>query len=146
MEKRFKYLEHTADSKFQAFGKTLEEAFGNAALAMFNEIVDINTVRCDVQKSIEVIAKKKTTLLYEFLENLLYLLDTEGFLLGKILSISIKSDEVEDRSLSLNAVIAGDSASGGYEVIGAIKSVTYSDMIIDEKHEKGVMVQVLIDI
>ena len=33
---KFKYLEHTADCKFQAFGKTLEEAFTNSALAMSN--------------------------------------------------------------------------------------------------------------
>ena len=30
---RYKFLAHTADAKFQAFGETLEEAFGNAALA-----------------------------------------------------------------------------------------------------------------
>ena len=27
---RFRYLEHTADAKFQAFGATLEEAFAEA--------------------------------------------------------------------------------------------------------------------
>ena len=33
MAEKFKYLEHTADAKFQAFGRTLEEAFANAVLA-----------------------------------------------------------------------------------------------------------------
>ena len=33
MEK-YRFLPHTADAKFQAFGKTLEESFVNAALAM----------------------------------------------------------------------------------------------------------------
>ncbi len=33
MEK-FKFLEHTADIKFQVFGKTLEEVFENTALAI----------------------------------------------------------------------------------------------------------------
>jgi SHS2 domain-containing protein len=32
---KFKFLEHTADIKFQAFGKTKEEAFKNSAFAMF---------------------------------------------------------------------------------------------------------------
>jgi SHS2 domain-containing protein len=30
---RYRFLRHTADAKFQAFGTTLEEAFINAALA-----------------------------------------------------------------------------------------------------------------
>ncbi|MGB2763781.1 MAG: archease, partial [Candidatus Aminicenantaceae bacterium] len=30
---RYRFLEHTSDAKFQAFGNTLEEAFCNAALA-----------------------------------------------------------------------------------------------------------------
>ena len=37
---KFKYLQHTADAKFQAFGKTLEEAFCNAALAMVSLMWD----------------------------------------------------------------------------------------------------------
>ena len=34
MEKKFEFLEHTADIKFRAFGKTLEEVFENSALAV----------------------------------------------------------------------------------------------------------------
>ena len=33
-QKQFEYLEHTADIKFLTYGKTLEEVFENAALAM----------------------------------------------------------------------------------------------------------------
>ena len=37
---KFKFLAHTADRKFQAFGKTLEEVFENSALALFNIVYD----------------------------------------------------------------------------------------------------------
>ena len=39
MEK-YKFLEHTADLKVQAFGKTLEEVFINSALAMKQAIAE----------------------------------------------------------------------------------------------------------
>ena len=35
---KYKFLEHTADIKFQAFGKTFEQAFENSALAVANII------------------------------------------------------------------------------------------------------------
>ena len=37
---KFKFLEHTADAKFQAFGKNLEETFANAALALTKLMTD----------------------------------------------------------------------------------------------------------
>ena len=38
--KKYEYLEHTADTKFRAYGETMEETFTNAALAMMNVMVD----------------------------------------------------------------------------------------------------------
>ena len=42
---KFKFLEHTADAKFQAYGKNMEEAFSNAALAMFSIITDTKKIK-----------------------------------------------------------------------------------------------------
>ena len=56
---KYKYLDHTADAKFQAFGKSLEEAFENAALAAFNIIVKTEDVKPEIIKEIkEVITYK----------------------------------------------------------------------------------------
>ena len=38
---KFKYLSHTSEAKFQAFGKSIEEAFSNVALALFNMLTDV---------------------------------------------------------------------------------------------------------
>ena len=81
---KYKYLEHTADIKFQAYGKSLEEAFGNAALALSNVIVDIDNVNKKIKKTIKVEGDDLKSLLYNFLEEFLFLLDTENFLLGKV--------------------------------------------------------------
>ena len=38
--KKFEFLEHTADSKIRAYGKSFEEAYQNAALAMASLMYD----------------------------------------------------------------------------------------------------------
>ena len=44
-EGKFEYLEHTADVYIAAHGATMEEAFGNAALAMFEVMTDTEKMR-----------------------------------------------------------------------------------------------------
>ena len=76
---KYKFLEHTADAKFQAYGATLEEAFKNAALAMFSIIVDTRKVNGKLEKRIHVDGADKKALLYVFLEELLYLFEPQVF-------------------------------------------------------------------
>ena len=40
----FRILEHTADVGFEAFGSTPAEVFANAARALMNLIVDLDTI------------------------------------------------------------------------------------------------------
>ena len=138
---KYKYLEHTADAKFQAYGKTLKEGFINAALAMFNILFDPREVKPNIKKKIKISARKKESLLYDFLEELLFLLDTEGFLLNKIERMKISFDK-ED--YTLECVVYGDSHKD-YDMRGNIKSITYNDMFIKEEEGK-VVLQVVVDI
>ena len=78
---RYKYLEHTADIKFQAFGKTLEEAFSNSAYATIN-IISEDNIKDKITKKIKVNGVDKKSLLYAFLEEILFLLNTEYFILS----------------------------------------------------------------
>jgi SHS2 domain-containing protein len=138
--KPYKYLEHTADVKFQAFGKTLEEAFSNAALASFNVITDTAKVEPRITKEVKVESNTKESLLYDFLEELLFLLDAEGFLLHEIRDLSI----AKNKKFSLKCKAIGDRYTT-QEVYGNIKSITYSEMFI--KKQKGLYVlQVVLDI
>ena len=52
--KGYEYLEHTADAKFRAYGTTLEEAFQNAAVAMFNVMIDTGIISDEVSEKIEL--------------------------------------------------------------------------------------------
>ena len=51
--KKYEYLPHTADVKFRAYGKNLEETFSNAATAMMNIMVDTKKVKTATTKKIE---------------------------------------------------------------------------------------------
>lgn len=137
MEK-YKFLEHTADAKFQAFGKTLEEAFANAAMAMFAVMIEPEKVKPKIEREISVDGKDEKALLYNWLEELLYLLDSEGFLLSSVKKITIKKRLLE-------AVVVGDLVANGYETHGDVKAATYNEMEIKKENNKYT-VQVVVDI
>lgn len=143
--KKFKFIEHTADVKFLAFGRSVEEAFENAALATKQTICDNVKVVSKKKKIINLKQKDLESLLYSFLEEILYLLDAENFLLAEVSKITI------DKKLNLKATLIGDNASD-YEFTNSVKAVTYNDMsikkeIVDNKRKKEFWtIQVVLDV
>ncbi|HIH58695.1 MAG TPA: archease [Nanoarchaeota archaeon] len=138
--KPYEFLPHTADVKFLAYGESLEEAFGNAALATFATMTDIKKVKAKSKKTVSVQAHDYSCLLYSFLEDLLFLLDTEDFCLSKItVSLSQKDD-----SLFLEAESYGDNVKN-YETHTLVKAVTYHEMTI-QKLKKLWVIQVILDV
>lgn len=138
---KYRFLEHTADAKFQAFGKSMEEAFGNAALAMFSIMVDCEKVKPAVEEIISATGRDLKALLYSFLEELLFALDTKGFVLHAIKSIKIE----QGAEMSLEAVAVGDIHIDQYDMKGEVKAVTYNEMEISEG-EGQVTLQVVVDL
>jgi SHS2 domain-containing protein len=138
---KYQFLPHTADAKFDAFGASLEEAFGNAALAMFSIIVDTGHVKPALEEEIAVSGHDDKSLLYNFLEELLFLIDTKGFLLHEIKKITITHGE----NLTLTATVAGDMHLDQYIITGEVKAVTYSEMEVAEE-EGGFRVRVVVDL
>ena len=52
---KFKFLDiTTADVAFEAYGKTLEELFANAALAMFEVMINTKQIEKKVEKRIKL--------------------------------------------------------------------------------------------
>ena len=136
MEK-YTFLEHTADAKFIAYGKTLEEAFSNAALAITSLLFDSEKVKSKEKHDIKVEGKDEKALLYNFLEEILFLLDAKHFLLHKVEKIGIRNNK-------LIALLSGDNVQN-YKTSGDIKAVTYNEMEI-KKGKNKVSVQVVVDL
>ena len=64
---KYKYLEHTADIKFQAFGNSIEEVYENSALAMFNAMSE-DKIAKKIKKKISVKGNLKHSLAKEILK------------------------------------------------------------------------------
>jgi SHS2 domain-containing protein len=139
---RYRFLQHTADAKFQAFGATLGEAFANAALAVASVMWDWTKVAKTVRFPVEVKGRDLERLLYNYLEEILYLLDTRKFLLAGVENVRIGENSGEYR---LEADFQGDTEPAKYEIFGEVKAVTYNEMRIEEK-AGGAVVQVVIDL
>ncbi|MFH2021288.1 MAG: (d)CMP kinase [archaeon] len=135
----FRYFDHTADTMFEGYGKTLDEAFSNCALAMFNLLTDISQVKH--VKTIKLSLKSDTIekLLFDFLDELIFYLDTEHIIFSKI-DLKIK----KGKQITLDCTMKGDMASN-YVTKGDIKAPTYNEMKIFKKDNKWV-VRAVVDI
>lgn len=139
--KKYKYLKHTADAKFQAFGSTLEEAFSNAALATASLMWDSEKIQKRLKREVKIQGKDLKQLLCSFLEEILYLLDTEMFLLSSVEDVKI---EKKGGKFLLEAFFEGDKYSDRYEMYGEVKAITYNEMEIKNNHQ--VTLQVVVDL
>jgi SHS2 domain-containing protein len=139
---RFRFLEHTADIKFQAFGKTLEEAFANSALAL-KETMTSDKVKEKIKEEMFVFADGRGAegALHDFLEEFLFLFETKGFLLGKILKIRVMEDDGE---YAIDCTVLGDKAEN-YKISDHVKAVTYNDMLV-KKEKNSWLTQVVLDV
>ena len=76
---KYKFLEDVAiaDIAFEAYGKSLNELFENAALAIFELSADLDTVDANKKIEFELENEKLDNLLYDFLSEILFLKDSK---------------------------------------------------------------------
>lgn len=139
MDEGFEIFEHTAEVGFRAFGRTLEEAFSNAGRATFSIMVDLEDIGTEENVSFEIESENRKALLYDFLDELIYLRDVKDMVFSSF-DVGIKESE---KTLALECDARGQKIGGmpGHDV----KAVTYSQMEIEEK-EGRFMVQVVLDV
>jgi SHS2 domain-containing protein len=138
--KKFEYFRHTADAKFVAFGRSLEEAFGHAALATASLMWNCQTIEPEIEHSVSVSGKDEEQLLLNFLEEILFLMDSEMFLMKEAENVRIGK---RGGFLRLKARLVGDVNSDRYETFGEVKAITYNEMKIVKK--SLVEIQVVVD-
>ena len=145
MSKReeFEFLEHTADVYIAAHGKTLIEAFENAALAMFEVMTDTDRVEQTEEDSVEVEAEDEYALLYSWLEALLVKFETENMLFSRF---HISSFEENDEGFKIKAAMWGEKFNPEKHIQKvAVKAATYHRMEIIQK-EENVTLEFILDI
>ena len=139
--KNFEFFEVTADVGYKAYGKTLEEAFENAALAMFEVITDTSKIEPEIERKIEVESEDEYALLYDWLSEFLFMLDVDYLVFSKF---EVKIEKKEE-GFSLKGTAWGEEFNPEiHESRAEVKAVTYH--LMDVKQDNGVMVQVILDI
>ena len=73
----FEFFDVTADVGLRAYGKTLEEAFKNAALATFEVMTDTSKIKPSICKKVKIESEDLLALLYDWLDELIFLHDAE---------------------------------------------------------------------
>jgi len=141
MSKNYEFLTHTADIKFCAWGDTLEEAFGAAACALLESMTKEH-IKPKVKKSVGVDGDDLESLLYNFLEEIIYLVDAENLIIGGVENMEISKEDVGGYILKCD--LLGDDAQN-YDIGEHIKAVTYNDMEIKEG-ERGWEITVVLDV
>ena len=91
---KYKVLDHTADVMFEGYGKNLNELFENSAIATTDVMVDRKTLGKKIKKEIKIENKRIDSLLFDFLEEIIYLKDAEE-LLFKEFKVSIKDGKLK---------------------------------------------------
>ena len=135
----FRVLEHTADVGFEAFGSTREEAFANAARALMNIVVDLDSVDPAAAVPVQAEGSDPPDLLVNWLSEILYLYDAEGWVFR---GFEVRS--LTDRSIS--AVARGEKFDlSRHQVNLQVKAVTYHQLAL-EKTADGWRAQVYVDI
>ncbi len=130
-------MEHTSEVGFRAYGETLDEAFENAGKAMFSLMADLDEIREDKTIEFDVDSEALDSLLYDFLDQLIYLRDVEGMLFRGF-DVEIDRDDFSLQAEATGCLIGDIPAQD-------VKAVTYSDMQIEETDE-GWMLQVVLDV
>jgi len=133
---RYKLLEHTADAMIEAHGETLGERFANAAYAMFDQITDVTKIEPLGELKIVLKAENREQLLVDFLQELLFVHDTEDLVFGEF--------EVKTDGKTLEALVKGEKFDEKkHPKRSVVKGITYHRLEFDD--EEG-NVTVLFDV
>ncbi len=138
MEKDFEIVNHTADVSIIAYGASPSETFANAARALFSLITELNNVAEVLHRDIELAAPDQESLLVAWLNELIYLFDTENVLFKRFEISKLNNTQLKARSYGEKVDKSKHKLKTG------VKAATYHMLRIDKGD--GCKAQVLFDI
>jgi SHS2 domain-containing protein len=116
----FELIEHTADLGVVGRGDTLAEALEWVAIGMLGFMADLDQVRERETVSLSIAASDREALAVDWLNELLYRFEADGFL-PKRLEVTVNDD-----GTALDATCVGEVVTAGsMDVRAAVKAATY---------------------
>ncbi|GAB0098492.1 Protein archease-like [Sergentomyia squamirostris] len=143
-EKKYEYLDHTADVQLHAWGSSLQEAFEQCGIAMNGYMTELDKVSVERCFKIEAQGDDLEGLLFRFLDELLFLFCAEPFLIAR----KIEFSKFDLENFSVECLCYGEPFDLQKHPQGTeVKAITYSAMQINQDPEKQFFeVFVIIDI
>lgn len=135
----YEILEHTADAKFRVIADSREEAYKECVEA-FSEIV--GGLGGNVRHKIKIESENEEALLFDFLDELIYLQDYEDVVVSHAESLEI---EDTDKGHKLTAVVWADPIIDDMSPLD-VKGPTYNEMMVDYKQGEGWVIEAVLDI
>ena len=137
--KPYQLIEHTADVGIKVKGKSLNELFKNAALAMFDIIAEESAPKIEETKKIilKLQAEQLDELLVSWLNELLSLSAVK-----ELIFYDFKINRLEENSLDVE--LTGKS-SLNYRINAEIKAATYHELEV-KKISSGWQAKVIFDV
>jgi SHS2 domain-containing protein len=130
--RKFKFIDiTTADVAFEAYGRSLEELFANAALAMFEVMINTKQVEPKIERKVEAQGNDLQSLMFSWLNSLLVFVDSEN------LAFSEFKVKVDEKNFKLEGICKG-------EEMNREKHETYHQMEI--KKNKIWKARIILDI
>jgi len=136
----YKFLDHATDAIIEVTAKNLKEAFSVTADAVIDLTLDQDRVEEKDQKVFSAKGKDLRYLLFSWLEEIPFILITEGFAISRI-----EFDIIQNEEYKINAVAYGeplDVKKHNFKV--EIKAPTFYDMVI--RNENTVYMRFLLDL
>lgn len=141
---RYRFMPHTADVKFMAYGRTMAELFQNAALAMFDTIADTTAMRGSNERGsafkVSVVADNQEDLLWKTLQRCLSVSNARGLFCYGLARPRLK----EGKTLSFSAIALTKKGREGISRL-EVKGVSKYSLGV-EKREKGFRCTVVVDV
>lgn len=141
-KKRFEFEDHVADVVVVAYGDSLEEAFENAALALFEVMTDTTTVEPRMEDVFEVEGFDELSLLYSWIETFIVAFDVDLKLYS---TFKIEKIEKTRNGFKLRGKAWGETFNPAkHPSRSEVKAVTYHEMEILRK--KGIQLRFILDL
>jgi len=136
---RYRTIDHTADFGIRVFGSDPKDLFANAAYALFDLLIDINSLKGEKTRSLTVFGKDRPDLMINWLREILFLWNGNGMLIKKAEIISLSETK-------LSATVFFDRYDPDrHDIKMEIKAVTYHQVQVTGK-PSGWEAKVIFDI
>ncbi len=138
----YRFIEHTADMGVEVEAASFEELLSESLLALTDSLTEVGEVGAEVERQVELRAPSREDLLVDWLNELVYLFETESVLF-RLAEVGV---EEEGGGWLLRGTLRGERYDPArHRIKTLIKAVTYHQLQVTSS-SRGWQARVIFDI